>query len=360
MRLGLLFSFVVWLISFAGVASAEVPKGWPWHGVSVNNLSASPQDIARLKKRLGLNVIRLQLQPRVLVDERKLEGGKAWDESLRWLDGMLDACKSEKIGCVVNISQFLFDPRTSAKHQHEPKFWEAEVFAQEVLLWVERLSEHTKNRGDELIAFDILSEPQVWMKGPKPPALFNDRLSQVVTSIRKYNSRAWVVISPAPMGDPLAYANFSPVKADRLIYGAHMYFPLTFTHQGINKWEMGVSYPSVIDGINWDKNQLVRALAPLRDFQMKNDALIWIGEFSATRWANGGEQYIQDLVSIFDEYGWGWAYFSATGWHGWNPDYNEHYSGNDKSSVGAWKNDYVGEQSRRWQTLHSIFKVQGK
>ena len=81
-------------------------------------------------------------------------------------------------------------------------------------------------------------------------------------------------------------------------------------------------------------------------------APVYIGSFSAVRWAKGGEEYISDAVSIFNEVNWGWAYFSATGWHGWNPDYDNIFS-NDESY--KWKEHRVGQDSARWETLRKIF-----
>jgi hypothetical protein len=70
-------------------------------------------------------------------------------------------------------------------------------------------------------------------------------------------------------------------------------------------------------------------------------------------WAKGGEQYLIDLVSIFNENGWGWDYFSATDWHGWNPDYDEFYAPDVPES--AWKSHYVGDKSKRWATLRILY-----
>jgi hypothetical protein len=78
---------------------------------------------------------------------------------------------------------------------------------------------------------------------------------------------------------------------------------------------------------------------------------VWVGEFSAVRWASGGEQYIRDLVNVFERNNMGWEYFSFGNWHGWNPDYDNIYTppGEDP------KAHYVGEKSLRWQTLKTIF-----
>lgn len=125
----------------------------------------------------------------------------------------------------------------------------------------------------------------------------------------------------------------------------------------MNEFIADVEYPGIIGLKQWDKDALREVLEPIRAFQRQHPAPVYIGEFSAVRWAKGGERYITDLASIFREYGWGLSYFSATGWHGWNPDYNSKYSDNNPKN---WKQDYLGDDSERWRTLDVIFGANGE
>jgi hypothetical protein len=50
---------------------------------------------------------------------------------------------------------------------------------------------------------------------------------------------------------------------------------------------------------------------------------IYVGEFSAIRWAPGAADYIRDLIELFEEYGWSWTYHAFAEWHGWDTEYNE-------------------------------------
>ena len=59
-----------------------------------------------------------------------------------------------------------------------------------------------------------------------------------------------------------------------------------------------------------------------RKFQQDNHVRIFVGEFSAIRWAPGAAQWIRDSISVFEEYGWDWCYHSYTGWNGWNPTFD--------------------------------------
>ena len=46
----------------------------------------------------------------------------------------------------------------------------------------------------------------------------------------------------------------------------------------------------------------------MREFQLKYGARIWVGEFSAASWTDGGDRYLQDVTDLFEEYGWDYAY----------------------------------------------------
>jgi hypothetical protein len=52
---------------------------------------------------------------------------------------------------------------------------------------------------------------------------------------------------------------------------------------------------------------------------------MYIGEFSAIRWAPEGsaERYLADLVSLFEERGWDWSYHAFREWQGWSAEHGE-------------------------------------
>ena len=126
-----------------------------------------------------------------------------------------------------------------------------------------------------------------------------------------------------------------------------MYTPHTFTHQGVHDFPLGPEYPDP----TWHSLTLRNVLAPVRLFQREHNVPVWIGEFSAIRWAEGAETYLRDVSEIFKEYGWGWEYFSYNGYHGWNPGYSPEFA--DEKSL--WESQYVGLLSRRWTTINRMF-----
>jgi hypothetical protein len=102
-----------------------------------------------------------------------------------------------------------------------------------------------------------------------------------------------------------------------------MYLPHAFTHQGVFGSGPAYRYPGLIEGKVWDKAQLEKALQPAIAFQDRYHVHIYIGEFSAIRWApdNSAAQYLSDLIDIFEDHGWDWSYHAFREWSGWSVEH---------------------------------------
>ena len=334
-------------------ADQVLPPKWPWHGVNLGFPEATPKDLARYHHELGINVVRLHLKVRQYAEKRAVTSDMALDAGLRWTDGMLDTCARLGIVGIVDISQFPLDP--SRPGQTTPEFWQSPESLISVFSTVQRVVKYLSSRGDELVAYDFMSEPvMIGRWGGVAPDPWPGLLQQITTFVNIKDKKRWLLVSPGPWGGVDGYLDFEPPMGERLIWGAHIYTPHAFTHQGIRVFPNGVNYPGRVRLHYWNKAALHKHIQPLADFSKKHPGPVFIGEFSAVRWAEGGEQYLLDLSSVFMEQEWGFAYFSGSGWHGWNPEYNSDYGNNQKA-----KAQLVGEKSVRWQTLRKIFKVQG-
>jgi hypothetical protein len=62
-------------------------------------------------------------------------------------------------------------------------------------------------------------------------------------------------------------------------------------------------------------------LAPVRKFEKKYGARIFVGEFSAVAYAKGCDKWIADTASILNEYGWDWCYHAFREWPGWSVEH---------------------------------------
>ena len=143
--------------------------------------------------------------------------------------------------------------------------------------------------------YDLVNEPietgrrrgastgRSWPSGRRRPCARSTR------SARSSSSARWA--------QPGGFTDFQPIEVPNVVYSVHMYMPHTFTHQGVfDGWEKKWLYPGEIDGERWDKAQLERALKPVIDFQKRYRVQIYVGEFSAIRWAPDGSacRYLRD------------------------------------------------------------------
>ena len=101
-----------------------------------------------------------------------------------------------------------------------------------------------------------------------------------------------------------------------------MYVPGEFTHQGVAGRRTSVVYPGRVGDTPWNKDQLRRVLQPVRDFQLAYNVHIYVGEFSAIRWAPGAADYLRDCIDLFEEYGWDWTYHAYREWDGWSVEHS--------------------------------------
>ena len=164
-------------------------------------------------------------------------------------------------------------------------------------------------------AYDLINEPtQV------TPAPFDYWTTQknAAEAVRAIDPDTPVIIESNEADRPQTYPYLSPLAMDNVIYEVHMYMPTGFTHQGVEAPEPYRSYPGSIYGTVWDKEKIRETLQPVRDFQLRHNAKIYVGEFSAVIWAPGADRYLEDCIEIFEEYGWDWSYHAFREWNGWS------------------------------------------
>ncbi|MBN2450307.1 MAG: cellulase family glycosylhydrolase [Lentisphaeria bacterium] len=171
--------------------------------------------------------------------------------------------------------------------------------------------------------YDLLNEPS---EGAVQEDLADwEELSErTAKAIRAIDADTAIIIEPPQGGNPYGIEKFRPVDVPNVIYSVHMYLPHAFTHQGVHgTWKNKWRYPGEIDGMMWDKAKLEAALKPVIDFQKTYHAHIYIGEFSAIRWAPDGSacRYLRDVIDIFEAHGWDWSYHAFREWSGWSVEH---------------------------------------
>ena len=168
--------------------------------------------------------------------------------------------------------------------------------------------------------YNLLNEPHSRVLSPSDPPLA-EQYQRLISEIRKIDPVTPIIVESDAMSNP-SMLPFLPVfDFDNIIYSIHFYYPGRFTHQRDPAKKTFVRYPDPDSGLT--REALRRNLEPVRKFQLLTGARIYVGEFSAVRWAPGAERYLKDCIDLFEEYGWDWAYHAFREWDGWSFEHSD-------------------------------------
>ena len=281
------------------------------------------EDFRALATELGANHMRWQL------NWTPMKQAETWAQDLdaydEWLEGALKECDqavdlAEELGVVLLVD--LHTPPGGRAKGGVCRMFHEQRYQDKLLEAWDRIARRYQGR-KSVWAYDIINEP---VEGVVAPGLLNWRelAARATDVIRAVDPGKPVVVEPGPWGSPEGFDRFIPLDRERVIYSCHMYMPHSFTHQGVHEHlPVNLVYPGVIGGEHWDKERLREALQPARDFQLEYNVAMYIGEFSAIRWApeNSAFNYLRDVIEIFEEYEWDWAYHAFREWQGWSVEH---------------------------------------
>ncbi len=244
----------------------------------------------------------------------------------RWLNGRLDYLEkefewAEKYGIKLIID--LHTPSGGRNELREHRLHaEKKYFDHFIDVW-KRIVTRFKGK-KALWGYNLINEPNQ-IRGQKYDYWNIQRIA--AEEIRKLDPETPIYVESNGWSAPATFRYFSPIKLKNIIYQFHMYQPGVYTHQMLdgNFGEKGakklLTYPGMIDGKFWNKEELRKSMASVREFQLKHKAKIFCGEFSAIIWAPGAEQYLRDCIDLFEEYGWEWTYHAFREWNGWSMEH---------------------------------------
>ena len=197
--------------------------------------------------------------------------------------------------------------------------------------------------------YDLCNEPIDGTVGAKTNTLtggsivyyktWNQIYPSVTTTIRSIDNtiydgfsndyqHAVIVEGLCPPNNPIQYfPNLVALPGKGVVYSVHDYDPSTYTGQGLSGYPAIGTYawPYTAGSVTYNSQWLANDLLPVRNWQLKQAAAghpcqIFVGEFSALRWQMGSQEYLNELISLFESYGWDYTYHSFRGWEGWNPE----------------------------------------
>ena len=241
----------------------------------------------------------------------------------RWMDGKLNHLAdvvlplAREFGIKVAIDLHM-PPGGRAADGEINMFYEPEYADHFIDCW-RKIARRFK--GDPAIyGYDMVNEPHQTYN-PAGGLGCAELQEKAARAVREIDPDTPIIMESNKWDSPYAFSLMPVVGMKDVIYEAHLYSPMEFTHQGIGRdkaWKP-TKWPDPSRG--WDADFLRRKLSPVRDFQLRHGARIYIGEFSAAAWAEGADRYIADCIAIFDEYGWDWTYHAYGEFEGWSVEH---------------------------------------
>ena len=277
------------------------------------------------------NVVRWQLvRHRPLRDPLDMAAYDQWLQSaLKGLDAALPLCEKYGLRVVVDLHSPPGGRATSGGYAGSDHglFTDAACQRKFVEIW-QHMARRYRN-AKAIWGYDLANEP-VEEVGEEGLADWQELAERAARAIRQIDPQRTIIVEPPQWGSPDGLKELRPLDVPNVVYSVHMYIPGAFTHQGVHGPSKPRYYPGEIDGKMWNKAQLEAALQPVVEFQKAYGVHIYLGEFSAIRWAPEGSacRYLKDLIDIFEAHGWDWTYHAFREWDGWSvehgPDPKDH------------------------------------
>ncbi len=276
--------------------------------------------------RWGVNQVRWQLN---WVPMRP-----AWNKAMdleaydAWLQGILDDTDRAVEACEKYGIHMLLDlhcaPGGRAANGVNRMFLERRYQDKFIEVW-QMLAQRYRGR-DIIYAYDLINEPSEPTLPPEGLLSWCELAILTTKRIREIDPDKPIVYEPGPWGRCDGFDDLEPLNLPSVIYSFHMYQPHDFTHQFQlkDRFPDGLRYPGEIDGQMWDRDRLRRSMRPAIDFANDFGVPMYVGEFSAIRWApdESAYRYLKDLIEIFEEEGWDWSYHAFREFHGWSVEHS--------------------------------------
>jgi hypothetical protein len=330
-------------------------------GANIFNTHVSSEDI-RAAKIYGIQFIRLSLDKFPSKKRDFLMGNAdryhALDpDDLAHLKAMLDRFTQENMPIVITV---LGLPGSRWEQlngdQDDLRIWSDEEFQRQATCFWRDLAKELRTYSI-VIGYNILNEPH-------PERLFNtkschiDRVNQtevqrllfdfnsrIIRGIREVDPHTPIVIDSSSYADPNTFKQLQPLEDARIIYSFHMYEPYRYTSH--KHYQEPYRYPGNIAGKYWDKTALREYMQAINDFQTQHKIppnRIFVGEFGCYRLREGLPGYFSDLIAIFEENKWHWAFYAfRDNWDGMD------YELGDKKLPWEYQQAYEKGENFSWE-----------
>jgi len=202
-------------------------------------------------------------------------------------------------------------------------YYESQYYDEFIAIWETIVSTNEIKLHPALYAYGILNEPVFKYKNGYYRTHVEVQ-NEVIAVIRNHDTETPIAVACSGWDSPPEFEKeMSEFKdsCNKLIYEFHMYEPHEYTHQGVDSNE-NFTYPGYYYGAIFDKKWLEKQLEPVVNWQRKNPSKkIYVGEFSTVCWSEGGAQWLEDCMSLYEKYKWDWTYHCFREYEGWSVEH---------------------------------------
>ena len=312
------------LSDLAGSPKLGGRRGAPLKGCMLPLRPTTEDDIATLAS-WGATLVRFQIGRNWsgVDDNQDLAEYASWvDSRLDNLEDVLKWCAARGMKVCVDLHAPPGGKRAGDRAMNmffNERF--ADAFVETWRRIATRCAPIVQTMGPVIYGYDLINEP---IQREPAPFSYWEVQRRAAEAIRAIDPDAPIIVESNLGCVAESYRYLSPLAMDNVIYQVHLYKPYEYTHQGVwdNPREKGgrpLVWPDQSRG--WTTDHLRRVLEPVRKFQEKHHARIYVGEFSAVSWAPGAENYLRDCIALFAEYGWDWTYHAFREWGAWSVEH---------------------------------------
>ncbi|SDS17763.1 Cellulase (glycosyl hydrolase family 5) [Paenibacillaceae bacterium GAS479] len=257
------------------------------------------------------------------------------EEDFQRLKADLDAAEASGTKVVLTVLSLPGNQwRQFNGRKNDDRMWKSlEYHKQAAQFWkdlAERLKDHPA-----IVGYNLINEPhpetatgfddfwvedyEAWyVKQQNTAADLNLLYSEIVKAVRTVDQETPIMLDSGLYATPWAFKYLKPIDDPNMLYAFHMYEPYEMTSQNKNKG-FTYSYPGTVKvggsekEMNFDREALEKFLEPVEQWAKENNipaSQIIASEFGINRMVKGADQYMNDLISIFNEKGWHWSFYA--------------------------------------------------
>ncbi|WP_397251189.1 glycoside hydrolase family 5 protein [Peribacillus simplex] len=253
-------------------------------------------------------------------------------------------------------------------YENDDRIWKDTKYHEQSASFWRDLAQRLKNH-PAVVGYNLINEPhpetatgfgdfwtedyREWYNNVEHTAAdLNELYKTIVDSVRTVDKETPIILNSGLYATPWAFEYLKPIKDDKVLYAFHMYEPYEMTSQNKRKG-FTYKYPGpVVVGERqtekvFNKNALEEFLEPVTKWSKQNNIpanRIIVEEFGINRLVEGSDKYMADLISIFNQYGWHWAFyaFREDTWEGM-----DYQLGNQAPNWKYWEALENGEKPNR-------------